>query len=279
MIIKKESYGKSKFFCLHCFKSFKSPGDCCGWPLYRISSKARPPKKRAGKTQWRSFFQMFLNGYGANRGQLKRIIEIRSDYGLAIYQQQMNYDEMVEEHEQRFKFLDIKRHEHLFYEGEYDNDEVNTNFIKAINALVLSFDVKKTAKKFKLNKKYFMVPIHAQEGYGNVFPSKLDKYKIYKVAVSYKDSTKKHAFKILTNNVDETYTEYQSSIFSNTQYSFRQGFLIFDTKEKAMAFRFKYLRILGEYFKNNKKPLFKDLMKEANSDYKRVSRRSPELLI
>lgn len=77
--------GGSKFFCLHCFKTFKSPGACCGWPLYRISYKARPPKQSAGKKEWRQFFDLFLNGTGfdESKGQLKRIIEnvgIKMDY-------------------------------------------------------------------------------------------------------------------------------------------------------------------------------------------------------
>jgi len=278
-MICKQSGHKKKYFCLHCFKTFKGAGSCCGWDMYEISYKARPPKKNASKTQWRSFFQIFLKGHHASKGQLKRIIEIRSEYGLSIFEQQTAFNKMVETHERSFRFLDIKRHEALMIDYETRDNVFNNNFIKDINKLVINAENWKTADKFNLNKKYFMVPIHAKDGYKDVFPPTVDKYKIYKVSVSFKDSVNKHAFKILTDNIDETYFEYKSAIISNTGYAFRQRFLIFDTKEKAMAFRCKYLKILIPFLKTQKKGIVTNLEKEADSDFNRVARRSPELLI
>lgn len=279
MIIRKESYNKSKFFCLHCFKTFKSPGDCCGWPLYRISYKARPPKRNANKNRWRSFFQMFLTGATANKGQLKRIISIRTEYGLSSYQQQVEYNKLVEQHEESFKFLDIKRHEALLSVWVQQKDPYFNEFVEELNGLILYYDENKTSKSFNLNRKYYMVPIHANEGYSTVFSSSLKNYGIFKVTVSYQASTDRYIFRIITNNIDEEYPQYKSTTFFNTKYSLRQGFLIFDTKEQAMAFRYKYLSILVPFLKKEQKPLFILLLKEANADYKRVSRKAPQLLI
>lgn len=279
MMIIRTRGGGSKFFCLHCFKTFKSPGACCGWPLYRISYKARPPKQSAGKKEWRQFFDLFLNGTGfdESKGQLKRIIEIRKEYGLSVYEQQCSYDAMVEQHEKRFKFLDIKRHESLLKLDRYGvNTEVDA---KDICVFVINYKDKHTPKQFNLNKKYYMVPIHAQEGHSIIFPQTLDKYSIYKVVVAFDKYSDKYKFKIVTNNIDEFYKETKSTTWFNNQYSVRQQFLVFDTKEKAMAFRYKYLKRVIPIFENEKLNLVAPLIKEANSDANRVSRKAPELLI
>lgn len=275
----KESFKKSKFFCLNCLKTFKSPGNCCSLPLFRISNKARPPKKTANKTQWRSFFQLFLTGEAADKDQLKRIISIRTEYGLSIYSQQLAYNKMVEQYEASFKFLDIKRGEALVSVWIQPGDSLMNVFIKNINNLISHYTEHKTTKKFNLNKKYFMVSIHATEGYLKIFPSSLDKYGLFKVSVSFQPSADRYLFKIITNDIGEEYPEYKATTSFNTQYSVRQGFLIFDTKEEAMAFRFKYLSLLAIFLKHQQNSLFNKLLKEATADYNRVARKSPQLLI
>lgn len=281
MIIRTRGKG-SKFFCLHCFKTFKAPGSCCEWPLYRISYKARPPKKSAKKSEWKTFFDLFLDGHEASRGQLKRIISIRKEYGLNTLEHEKLYEELEERHEKSFKFLDIKRHEPVLRISDGDEDDEE---IRYINKFVREYREKYSPKIFNLNKKYFMVPIHGIYGYGingygysAMFPKSIEKYNVLKVAVSFDTSDNTYKFRIMTNNINELYSQSNSVTWFNTKYSVRQGFLIFDTREKAMAFRYKYLVQIIPLFKEHD-DFFKHFKKVADSDSNRVMRKAPELLI
>lgn len=93
----KDSHGNHKFLCLECFKSMKSTSKCCGFNTFDIGTRARPPKIRASKAEWKKFFNMFLFvGADSNRSQAKKIIELLKKHNLPTLQEEEKLEKMVD---------------------------------------------------------------------------------------------------------------------------------------------------------------------------------------
>lgn len=276
----KDSTGNYKHICLNCFKSFKHGGSCCGWRTYTISKDARPPRQTAHKSKWKQFFSLFLHGFRADKQQMKKIISIRKEYGLPTIDQEIKLKALLVEHEEKFGFFDIKRHEKLLTIERYGYNESDKITATVINSVVVRFEKNMSVDKFLNNKEYFIVPIHS-DNYGTyTFPSTLSNYDIYKVRSKSIDTERNiFEFRIRTNNIDEILPSKNNYYGNQSKYAYRQDYLIFDTKEKAMAFRQEYLSVIIPVFKEHNVSFVDDLVKKSNIDYDRVLKKAPQLLV
>jgi hypothetical protein len=273
----------NKHFCLHCFKSFKNSGKCCNWPLLEISHCGRPPKLRDGKVKWRQFFQIYLHGAYANKGQLKRIIEIKKEYGLPTLDQENQLEKMVIDYEEQFTIFDIKRHE--CFTVKYDN--VLTDNIRNLSNLITDQVADNTKIDYVTNREYYLVPLTG--GRSTYFdtiaiPTKKGYFGIYK-ARRYVDRSKNSVsppgfeWHIKTGTKKEIIKELFNGMGNSDRYSYRQNFAVFESKEEAMAFRQKFLTLLFPVLKKEGIDYLDDVVKTVNVDFNRVSRKAPELLI
>jgi len=267
-----------KFICLHCLRSQKGQGLCCGHELLCIGSKARAPKKTAKKSEWKQFIQYFIFD-SQDKGQLKRIIALRKEYGLPTLEQETKLAKMQEIHEEKFGLLDIKHHEKLLEVSNYVwTDHKYKEFVVELDKIVNYFKKYKTVqtKDLQHNKEYFIVPIHAELHSNYIFPPTIDKYEIYKVRSRVIDRDKGiYDFRIKTNNINEIIEDK----YSDNRYSSKQMYLLFNDKENAMAFRQEYLLQIIPFFKENGIEFVGELVKKANLDIARVIKKTPELLI
>ena len=249
--------------------------------MHGIGYKARAPKKMAKKSEWKQFIDYFIHS-SDNRGAMKRIIALRKEYGLSTLKQEQKLTKMLEVHEEKFGCLDIKHHEKLLEVENYTwSNNPDKNFVESVDKVV-DYHKTKTVKNKDVtnNKEYFIVPIHATVYGMNVFPADIAQYDIYKVrsvANRSTHSSNKYNFRIKTNNLNEIISEDDAD--SKKRYSSRQGFLVFDSREKAMTFRQAYLSVVVPYFKEKDVPFVGDLVKKANVDFDRVLKKAPELLV
>lgn len=272
-----------KFICLHCLRSQKGQGSCCGWPLYGIGYKARAPKKTASKSEWKQFIDLFVNG-SQTRGQLKRIIALRKEYGLPTLSQETALAKMEEVHEERFTIIDIKHHERLvemnaWFWGDEEKSE-KAKFVKSLNELINHFRMYAIAEpNLKHNTEYFVFPYHATPNSSNfVFPLNEGRFEILKVRAQ--NSRQPHSNKfdlfVKTNNTNECINEY---IQGQQRYAYRQNYLIFDDKLKAAAFRQEYLTMVFPLLKEHGATYLKDIVNKVKVDYDRVMKKAPQLLV
>jgi hypothetical protein len=272
-----------KFICLHCLRSQKGHGSCCGWPMFGIGYKARAPKKTAKKSEWKQFIQYFI--FNSNdKGQLKRIIQLRKEYGLPTLKQETKLEKMQIVHEQKFGTLDIKHHEKLLEVESYSwSDHKDKDFVEYLDRIVGRYIKYKTVKDKDLehNKEYFIVPIHALMNGTYIFPPTIDKYEIYKVRSKVEDRHRNiYNFRIKTNNINEMvdYSGFESG-YEKNKFSSTQIYLLFHNKENAMAFRQEYLTHIIPFFKEKGVEFVGELVKKANIDFDRVMKKAPELLV
>lgn len=274
------SNDKLKYLCLHCFKIFNNYGECCDLELYSISSKVRIPNHNTSRTDWIRFIQLFLNGYNTTIDQLKRIIEIRKEYNLQTKDQELALVQRTNEPADCSccGFLDIKRTSALTVK-KYKTHE-SFEFVKELSNFVTVFSENKTTSIYDVNHKYFMMPIYGYDGILFYFPQTISQYCIYETEVSFHEKYDCFTFKITIDKATDEYFDTRTSSFSNTERTVRQYFLIFDTKETAMAFRSIYLEMVTSYFEDNMSHLMYDVLKkEAKSDMEYVMENAPQLLI
>lgn len=269
-----------KFICLHCLRSQKGTGVCCGWSMFNIGSKARAPKKTANKSEWKQFINYFIFSSN-NRGQLKRIIELRKEYGLSTTEQIDKLTKLKVEHEEKFSFLDIKHHEKLLevehYTWSYNENKI---FVNQLNNIISRYTQYKVVKEFTHEKEYYIVPIHASLHGTYIFPSTIDKYDIYKVRAIVVDRHKHlFNFRIKTNNINEILEDSGFESGFRSQFASRQMYLTFATKENALAFQYEYLTHIIPFFMEKGVEFVGQLAKKAEIDFSRVIKKSPELLI
>ena len=272
----RDSSGNIKHFCLHCFKTFKHSGKCCEWPLMGISSQARPPKRTAGKSEWKRFISLFIHGTRSdNIGQLKKIISIRNEYGLNVLEQELRLKKLTEKKEEEyFGVFDIKRHEQLSVDTLGDKYE---DQLKHINQICTKAHRDQTVKDFVHNTEYFLVPLCAGRWSNLIIPTKADYFKIYK-ARGYNSKLKFNdfSFRIKTDNINEVI---ESLHADSSRYTYRQSLMCFPTRAKAMAFRQTYLTALFPILKAEGIDYLDDIVDAVNLDLERVTKRNPELLI
>lgn len=262
----------SKSLCLHCLKSYKNTSSCCGFDTYNIGYRARAPKVRAPKHEWRKFIFKFIHS-SENKGQLKKIISLRKEYGLPTLDQENKLNRLVETHEEQFDFLDIKHHKKLLEVALSYSTESKLHL--ELDNLIAYHEMHKIAK-VEHNKEYFLVPIYAGNGTSIVFPSDIEKYEIYKVRSKRNGSG--FDFIIKSNKVVIRRKDYSMWRYGN-RYAITQRYLVFSTKENALAFRYRYLELIIPFIKSEDEGISKILTKKANIDYSRVVKKAPELLI
>lgn len=270
-----------KFICLHCLRSQKGSGSCCGWPMFGIGYKARAPKKTAKKSEWKQFIEYFVFNSN-NKGQLKRIIQLRKEYGLPTLEQETKLAKLQEVHEEKFGILDIKHHEKLLEVENYTwTDNKDKCFVEQLDKIIARYSKYKVVKTFVHEKEYYIVPIHAAMHGVYIFPPTIDKYDIYKVRAKVRDRHKNiFDFRIKTNNINEMLeaSGFESG-FQRSQYASRQMYLIFADRENAMAFRQEYLAHIIPFFKEKDVAFVGELTKKALIDFDRVMKKAPELLV
>jgi len=279
VILKSKHMHNYKFICLHCLRSQKGQGSCCGWPMFGIGYKARAPKRNAKKSEWKQFIQYFI--FNSNdKGQMKRIIQLRKEYGLPTLEQETKLAKMQEVHEENFGLLDIKHHEKLLEVESYSwSDHPDKEFVEKLDKVVGHFVKYKMQKTFEHNKEYFLVPIHSKYGGSYVFPSKIENYEIYKVRSKVVDRNRNiFSFRIKTNNINEIVNQ-EDPTFNKSRYASKQTYLLFPDKETAMTFRQEYLNVVIPFFKEKGVEFVGELIKKANVDFDRVLKKKPELLV
>jgi hypothetical protein len=277
----KDSHGNSKFLCLSCFKSMKSPTKCCGFNMYNLGKRARTPKIRASKAEWKKFFDMFLFVRSdSNRSQAKKIIEIRKSYNLSTLKDEEALKKMINtvEHD-IIGVLDIKRHEMVEYTERYSFQQgkslldIVLDRAKHLNA-ILDYD------KLVTGKEYFIVPMFASTYRTNYIPIDFKKYDIKKCMIKkipqQYSSNHTIGFKIMTGNSKEI-VEHGYQLHS--KYGYRQNFYIFDDRIKALAFRQEFLSLVFPILKEKELPYLSEIVDIVNLDFERVTKRAPELLV
>jgi len=277
----KDSNGNSKYLCLACFKSMKSPTKCCGFNMYNIGTRARPPKMKASKSEWKKFFDMFLFVRSdSNRSQAKKIIEILKEYNLPTLQEEEKLKKMVDKIENDIiGILDIKRHELVEFYPPY-NDTTGREIIDSITDRAKHFDAIFDHDTLEVGKEYFIVPMFASEYSHNYIPTDFKKYDIQKCRIKRipQQYSTHHTigFNIITGNSKEIVTnKYQP----HSQYGYRQNFVVFDSRVKALAFRQDFLTTVFPILKEKELPYLSEIVATVNLDYERVSKKAPEILI
>jgi hypothetical protein len=257
--------------------------------MFGIGHKARAPKKTAKKSEWKQFIQYFIFD-SDNKGQLKKIISLRKEYGLPTLEQENKLSKLEIKHEEKFGILDIKRHEKLIslettWADKTKDDILHTKIERLLDRIEKNYAV----KKHKNNSECWLVPIHAMEYSKMIFPEK-EKFEILKVRAfidqnaTYHNS-EKYRYDVKTNNIKETiYQDDCNTKFSlrqrcNNKFSLRQRYFVFDTKEKAMFFRQEYLSLVLPYLKEYGADYTDVLEKRVDIDFERVLKKKPELLV
>jgi len=277
----KDSNGNSKFLCLNCFKSMKSPTKCCGFNMYNLGTRARPPKMRASKAEWKKFFDMFLFvRRDSNRSQAKKIIELLKEYNLPTLQEEEKLKKMVDTIKNDIiGVLDIKRHEVVEFYPSYSNI-TGKSIIDSILDRAKHFEVILDYEKLETGKEYFIVPIFASKYNHAYIPTDFKKYDIQKCKIkriSQRYSTKHTiGFNIMTGNSKEIVEQgYQP----HSKYGYRQDFYVFDSKVKALAFRQEFLTAVFPILKEKELPYLSEIVSTVNLDFERVTKKAPQLLI
>ena len=239
-------------------------------------------KKTAKKSEWKQFIQYFI--FNSNdKGQLKRIIQLRKEYGLPTLEQETKLAKLQEVHEEKFGILDIKHHEKLLEVESYSwSNHEDKEFVDQLDKIIGRYSQYRVVKEFKHNTEYFIVPVHASSNGTYIFPPTLDKYEIYKVRSKVKDRHRNiYDFRVKTNNINEFLED--SSGFDNSyqrkRFSSKQMYLVFADRENAMAFRQEYLAHIIPFFKEKGVEFVGELVKKANIDISRVVKKAPELLV
>lgn len=276
-----KEHGK-KYFCLNCFKIFRSPGECCDMQLLSLSCRARVPNNTSTINDWKRFIDLFLTGHNTTQDQLKRIIEIRQECGLNTKDQELYLVKRNNSHidNDLYAFLDIKRNDALIV-TKY-NSHKSLKFVTEISEFVSTIE-EKIQITYDINKTYFMVPVYGYDNNSIFFPQRVIQYNIFNTTITFHEAFDCFTFKITIDATSDEYYETRHSYFLNTEYSVRQHFLLFDTEEKAMVFRVKYLKMILDYFSDSDKDtdifFFHLLKKESESDLEKILLSHPHLLI
>ena len=277
----KDSHGNSKFLCLNCFKSMKAPTKCCEFNMYNIGTRARPPKMRASKAEWKKFFDMFLFvRRDSNRSQAKKIIEILKEYNLPTLQEEEKLKKMVDTIENDIiGVLDIKRHEVVEFYPPYSH-KTGRGVLDTILDRAKYFEAKLDYDKLEVGKEYFIVPMFASDYNHNYIPTDFKKYDIQKCKIKripQKYSTKHTiGFNIMTGNSKEIV---EQGYYPHSKYGYRQNFYIFDSRVNALAFRQDFLTAVFPILKEKELPYLSEIVATGNLDFERVTKRAPELLV
>lgn len=274
-----------KYLCLICLKSAKSKYSCCEFPTYSIGYKARVPKLKAPKHEWKKFFDLFVNS-SHDSNQLKRIISLRKQYNLSTTEQENKIKilEMVPKEEDE-RFLDIRVEDRLVEINTYfsSNKQLNTvegQLVKKIDTVIQFFKKHHTVplEDVKPNKEYYVVPYHARNTYTYFFPSKAGKFEILKVrSRKPKSDSPVCELYLKTPNTNEIVN--WVNFKTNRYYAETQEFLVFESKLKAMAFRQEYLSIILPILQEAKAIYVDDIINKIRIDTDRIIKKAPELLV
>ena len=274
-----------KYLCLICLKSAKSKYSCCEFPTYSIGYKARVPKLKAPKHEWKKFFDLFVNS-SHDINQLKRIISLRKQYNLSTTEQENKIKilEMVPEEEDE-RFLDIRAEDRLveintYFSSDKQLNTVEGQLVKKIDTVIQFFKKHHAVslEDVKPNKEYYVVPYHARNTYTYFFPSKAGKFEILKVrSRKPKSDSPVCELYLKTPNTNEIVN--WVNFKSNRYYAETQEFLVFESKLKAIAFRQEYLTSIFPILKEAGATYLEDIVDKVKIDYDRIVKKAPELLI
>lgn len=266
------------YLCLKCFKAKKSPNLCCGYEPFYLGTKPRTPKVDASKQEWKRFIDMFVINSN-NTKQQKRIITIRKQYGLPTLDQELKLIALETEHEETFGILSIKKHEKFeIYPFGHKNTQYG-QLIKSMKDVIAYFECHHHVDRasIKIRKDYYIVPIHSEEYSHFIFPTEIEKFEIYKMnAKPSRTNNRVFDYVVKTNNLSEIIN---APIMGSKRYSYTQGYLIFDDKMKALAFRSEYLRAVYPILKELGADYLPKLVEMFDIGVDRVVKKAPELLI
>lgn len=267
-----------KYICLHCLKSNKGGGKCCGFYQYHLGSNPRAPKRNASKHEWKKFINLFIHGYSQSpKGQLQKIISLKHEYGLTTVIEDKLLLELTEKIDNEIiGAFDVKRHEVVKTDSLFPDSWKRTDTMKLIKEHWGCIDQDNMQK----SKHYFVVPTIVTSGFGEYIPTSIDNFKIQKgvcLTRPIKYSTKhEKVLSIKTNNSSETVIFDWSD--KDTKYGYRQEIYIFETRVQALGFRQDYFTYIFPFIKHLI-DYSKELVEMVNIDYDRVSKKIPEKLV
>lgn len=268
-----------KFLCLYCLKSTKAQSKCCGFKTYPLGSIPRAPKVNAPKQEWKKFFDMFVSGSRVeNKGQLKRIITLRKQYGLSTTLAETKLKELSNKIENDIiGVFDIQRHETVeIYIG---SKSPYRQIMNGINELAKRFGYI-PHDKLEYDTEYYVVPLFAAHYNTYYIPTNINKFNIQKCRTKKipKRYSTEHTLglNVLTNNKKETV---DISYSPDSQYGYRQSFYVFSDRVKAMAFRQELLSTIFPLLKEKELPYVNEILNIVNLDFERVIKKSPEILV
>ena len=272
------SNGNHKYICLHCLKSNKGGGKCCGFQQYHLGSNPRAPKRNASKHEWKLFIDRFIHGYSQSpSGQLQKIISLRKEYGLnSINEETLLTKLKAKIDEEIIGAFDVKRHEVVKTDSLFPDLWERKETITKMKEHWGCIDPDNMQK----SKQYFVVPTIVTSGFENCIPTSIDNFKVQKgvcLTRPIKYSTKhEKLLSIKTNNSSEIIVFDWEDKY--TKYGYRQELYIFETRLQALGFRQDYFTYLFPFIKHLV-DYSKDLIEMVNIDYDRVSKKIPEKLV
>jgi len=268
-----DSHNSSKQLCLVCFKAYKDTPICCNVQTYNIGTRARPPKVRASKNEWKKFIDMFIHGgRSRNKFQLKQVIELRKKYNLSTFEDEKQLEKLENYIENDLiTSLDIKRHEAIHIKP-------SQSFFDDIIAAAEKF--KQLHLRTEINgQQVYVVPILASDDYNHYLPSDSQHFKIKKArtrVITSENGRRELNLQIMTNNTKELIpVNYRP----NSKYAYRQNFFIFEEKLNAIAFQQIFLEMLSEIKETKNLDYFKELLLYQDIGFDKVLKKAPELLI